>query len=290
MSRFIGSFFLKKANVIFLAIKKRGDKVKCLSIDLDGTLLNDKKEISEENKRAIFHAKKQGIEVVINTGRSMRQIEKIPDVFSLNCPLFAMNGTILYSEKKEVLKEISLPHHVYEQVIFLLKKWNVGMIVHTNVGVFPDHWGAIKSLNNEGKIKKMFEAYDYLELLEKKNILFYKIVVILTEETKKEIKEILHKQKEINVTATKRDNLEINCREAEKGKAILMYAKLKKVVYDKIYAIGDNENDLPQFSVATTSIVMENAEDEIKKHADIQTLSNNEHGVAYAIENYIVKK
>jgi len=263
--------------------------MKCLSIDLDGTLLNDKKEISQEDKQAIFQAKEQGIEVIINTGRSMRQMEKIPDVFSLNCPLFTMNGTLLYSEKKEVLKEISLPHDSYKQVISLLKKWKVGMIVHTNQGVFPDHWGSIKSLNDEKKISKLFNAYDYLQLLEKSDICFYKIVVILTEETKKEIKEALNKRKDINVTATKRDNLEINCQEAEKGKAILAYAKLKKVVYDKIYAIGDNENDLSQFRVATTSIVMKNAEDEIKKHADIETISNNEHGVAYAIKNYVLK-
>lgn len=263
--------------------------MKCLSIDLDGTLLNDKKEISRENKQAIFQAKEQGIEVVINTGRSMRQMEKIPDVFSLNCPLLSMNGTLLYSEKREVLKEISLPHDVYEQIISLLKKWEVGIVVHTNQGVFPDHWGNIKSLNDKGKIKKLFDTYDYLQLLEKKNIRFYKIVVILTEETKKGIKEALNEESDINVTATKRDNLEINCREAEKGKAILAYATLKKVVYDEIYAIGDNENDLSQFRVATTSIVMENADNEIKKHADVETISNNEHGVAHAIKNYILK-
>jgi hydroxymethylpyrimidine pyrophosphatase-like HAD family hydrolase len=112
-------------------------------------------------------------------------------------------------------------------------------------------------------------------------------VVILPEDQRQEIKKVLHKRKDINVTATKRDNVEINCKEAEKGKAILAYAKLKKVVFDEIYAIGDNENDLSQFQVATKAVVMENAEDEIKTYGDIITKSNNENGVAYAMKELL---
>jgi hydroxymethylpyrimidine pyrophosphatase-like HAD family hydrolase len=54
-------------------------------------------------------------------------------------------------------------------------------------------------------------------------------------------------------------------------------------------AIGDENNDIPMFKVAGLSITMGNAKEEAKEYSDVVTLTNDENGVAYAFEKYIIR-
>ncbi|NGY88269.1 HAD hydrolase family protein [Bacillus megaterium] len=75
-----------------------------------------------------------------------------------------------------------------------------------------------------------------------------------------------------------------------KGNGLKVMAKYFGIPLEDTVAIGDQFNDIPMFKVAGLSIAMANAEQEVKELSDVITLTNDENGVAYAIDNYVLKK
>jgi hypothetical protein len=83
-------------------------------------------------------------------------------------------------------------------------------------------------------------------------------------------------------------NMEISSPTATKGNSLLAFAKKLGVRQEQIMACGDNGNDRTMLEVAGWAVAMANAEPEIKALADYVTLSNDEDGVAYAIEKFVL--
>jgi len=77
--------------------------MKGFSNDLDGTLLNSNHEIINENFKALQYLKDQGHQIIINTGRAYEDVIKFDAIKQIKCPIFCINGTVLYSESGEVL-------------------------------------------------------------------------------------------------------------------------------------------------------------------------------------------
>jgi hydroxymethylpyrimidine pyrophosphatase-like HAD family hydrolase len=73
-----------------------------------------------------------------------------------------------------------------------------------------------------------------------------------------------------------------------KGNGIRVMAEYFNIPIENTVAIGDNFNDVPMLKTAGLSIAMENGDPAVKEIADVVTLTNNEHGVAHAIEKYVL--
>ena len=89
------------------------------------------------------------------------------------------------------------------------------------------------------------------------------------------------------VTSSSSSNIEINEQHAQKGLALLDYAKLKGIKPEEIAAIGDNLHDESMIRAAGTGVAMGNAIPAIKKIAQVVTKRNNEDGVAYILNKFI---
>ena len=74
----------------------RNLKYKLICIDLDGTLLNDNKEVSIENIKIIQEAIKKGVVICITTGRILKFVDKYNDILNISTPVIASNGSIIY--------------------------------------------------------------------------------------------------------------------------------------------------------------------------------------------------
>ncbi|MGX8703814.1 MAG: HAD hydrolase family protein, partial [bacterium] len=84
-------------------------------------------------------------------------------------------------------------------------------------------------------------------------------------------------------------NIELNTPTGSKGCALRMFARQLGFDMDEVMAFGDAENDLTMLEAAGTGIAMGNALPEVKAAADLVTLSNDEDGVAAAIEKYVLR-
>ena len=89
------------------------------------------------------------------------------------------------------------------------------------------------------------------------------------------------------VTSSSASNIEINNINAQKGIALLEYAKEKGIKREEVAAIGDNLNDESMIRNAGTGVAMGNAVPAIKELAQVETKTNNENGVAYILHKFI---
>lgn len=263
--------------------------MKCFSIDLDGTLLNTNREISSENLHVLKQLKAQGHSVIINTGRAYDDVIQFAALKSLQLPIFTINGTVIYSETKDVLFEASIPFSRYVELFALLKEFGLWVMVYTNQGGFPCRNPYLQGKNDQ-EIEAIFADYDYGQLLNKKDLVIYKIMAVSRHDQLDKIdavKAALHGKWPLTIASSHPNNVEITSPEANKGAALLRYQKLTNIHFDEIFAFGDGGNDVEQFKVATTSIAMANAPAPIQEYADIITKSNDDNGFAYAVQNLI---
>ena len=103
---------------------------------------------------------------------------------------------------------------------------------------------------------------------------------------RKEIMDFYQKENILDVTSAFAENLELTSKTATKSNALLRLAGILGISQEETMAIGDSFNDLDMLEAAGTSVAMGNAEPEIKETADLITKTNDEDGVAWAIEKY----
>jgi Cof subfamily protein (haloacid dehalogenase superfamily) len=286
--------------------------MRLIATDMDGTLLNKQSEISEENIRAIQKAKEQGIEVVIVTGRSYDSALQCLQLAGLVCPVICLNGAEIRSEDGTKLKSVPLSTELYRKIQSACQQEDIYFEVFTNHGVYADNReraiqvmiDIIATANpdfNEEKVRNYAEKrlevehfhfignYDRLFLLEDLEI--YKVLAFsFNEETLKTIRQQLEIESELAITSSARDNLEFNHINAQKGIALKAFAEQKGIKMEEVMALGDNFNDVSMLQMAGRGVAMGNAEEKIKKMCRYVTKTNNEHGVAYAIEEMLKER
>jgi hypothetical protein len=263
--------------------------MKCISIDLDGTLLNSQHEISEENVKTLKELREQGHSIILNTGRAYADVIKLKAVQNMEVPIFCINGSVLYSKTRELLYEATISVSTYKKIFSILNEIGVGILVYTNYGGFPS---TLPPLHNKSKeeLATLFQEYNYDEILNKNNLKIYKLIALVQYEQLEKVEEVkraLADQFDISMASSFPNNVEITSNEAHKGKAILRYQQMMNLDFEEIFAFGDGGNDLAQFEVATTSVAMGNAPLDIQQKADLITKTNDEDGFAYAVRHLL---
>jgi Cof subfamily protein (haloacid dehalogenase superfamily) len=263
--------------------------MKCISIDLDGTLLNSAHEISEENVKALTELHELGHRIILNTGRAYADVIKLPAVQNMEVPIFCINGSVLYSETRELLYEATLSIATYKQIFTILKNLGVGILIYTNYGGFPSTLPPLHGKSKE-ELNSLFQEFNYDEILEKDKLKIYKLIALVYPDQLDKIEKVkigLSGRFDISIASSFPNNVEITSNEAHKGKALLRYQQIMNLSFDEIIAFGDGGNDLAQFEVATTSVAMGNAPLHIQQQADLITKTNDEDGFAYAVRHLL---
>ncbi|WP_066321386.1 Cof-type HAD-IIB family hydrolase [Bacillus sp. FJAT-29814] len=280
---------------------------KLIALDLDGTTLNSKKEISEENIRAIKKAQERGHIVMALSGRGPESVNAELDKYGLSCPVGANNGTALYVDGKLIeLTTLSLTQS--QRIALELEKEYMPYKICTDKITFAhQHWlerfekvlssGLVPEEYYTHKDYKMFTTPPHVygqpifnqfeEVLTEDSTVLKFLILGLEPEQKGRLQTNMEAIEEITIASSSPFNLEVTHMNGHKGNGLKAMARHFGIPLEDTVAIGDERNDIPMFHAAGLSIAMENAEEEVKKHADIVTLTNDEHGVAYAFEHYI---
>lgn len=271
-------------------MRKENLHMKCFSIDLDGTLLNSTFEISNENLKVLHELKNAGHSVIINTGRALDDVISFEALRDLQCPIITINGTVLYSEKRDVIFEASLPLNTYKEIFPVLKNLGLWVMVYTNQGGFPFRYPAIKHLTDD-EIDPLFAGYDYEQMFKHDDLLIYKVMGVSrhneTDKVTQAQQLISQLNLELSMASSHPNNIEFTSKLANKGAALERYQQLQGIKFEEIFTFGDGGNDVPQFKVATTAVAMGNAPLHIQKEADIVTKTNDEDGFAYAVRHLL---
>ena len=125
--------------------------IKCVAIDMDGTLLTATQQITPENKEAILRAQSQGVEVVIATGRSYTEASFVLDAAGLTCPMICANGAEVRSIRHEIIATNSLEKSMARKISAILDRNKLYFEVYTNKGTY--------TLDEEKAVSIMVDIY-----------------------------------------------------------------------------------------------------------------------------------
>ncbi len=272
---------------------------KLVAIDLDGTLLNMNKEISERNKKAIFKAIEKGVKIVVCSGRVYTGARLYAKEIGSRDPVIACNGAvitdkidgkIIYSDYMDV--EVSLKinsicqkhgvyYHVYAGDTMLTEKLGF---------TSQKYYERNKSLPSEDRVD--IEVVQNMEAkLRSIPDTVLKFVIVNDDlQLLRKVRADMEQLQEIDVMSSNFDNFEVMNKGVSKGSALAKLTDLYGIPAQQMIAIGDNENDISMFEYAGMSIAMGNSEEIAKAAANYITASNEDDGVAQAIEKFILAK
>ncbi|MDN4075685.1 Cof-type HAD-IIB family hydrolase [Fictibacillus terranigra] len=286
--------------------------MKLIAIDMDGTLVSKQLKVTKANKEAIEKAREEGHMVVIATGRSFDEAKYTLSEAELYLPLICVNGAEIRSDNWEKVTSIPIPSKQYFDIEKALRANDIYYEVYTSEGTYTDNrekaFKVMKDIvltsNPEATEDDVHKAAlrrfklgtvnfisDYDMLMEKEGLEIYKVLAFSSEQEKiANSVDMLRKIDHLAVSSSANNNLEITNADAQKGVALEKFSKLHNISLKDTMAIGDNYNDVSMLEKAGISVAMGNAYDEIKQIAMHVTKTNDESGVAYAIENYLEEK
>ncbi len=276
--------------------------IRLLAVDIDGTLLNSQFHISQADLEALGHAHEGGVEILLVTGR--RHIFALPIAQQLGFPLWLIssNGAVTRSFAGESFHRDLLPVETCRQLCSTMQQFR------GNTVVFFD---------KESKGALVLERMDELTISIRRwletNLQYIEFVVpiedaLITDPVQAMFCGPIERmggalsslessglKDRITVLRTEyplRDLaiVDVLNRDCSKGHALARWARHRGIPREQVMAIGDNYNDIEMLAFAGVRFIMGNASQELKVRGWPVTLSNDENGVAAAIEQVLGKK
>lgn len=272
-------------------------KYKLICIDMDGTLLDDKKNVSEANIKAIKMARDKGIKVVIATGRVFSFTWYYYKLLGIKGPAITSNGALI--EERGAEKSIYKSPFKFEdcvEILKLLKKYDIVPCFYTDKGILSQELKfAAKGYEEFNKDKeeefriKVSIVNDWEKCFKENDGNILKTFVMAEDNDRIiKLRKELEKYPQFSVTSSSPVNFEIMKKGVDKGRAVSILASYYGISMDEVICIGDSENDTTMIECAGLGIAMENATDELKNKAKYVTDTNNNDGVAKAIEKFVL--
>ena len=284
------------------------EPIRIVALDLDGTLLDSEKRLSEANRAALARAAEKGVEIVPTTGRFFGMMP--PAVRDLPFVRYAItiNGAQVYDRETDTaIVRDEIPLDMALGVMEVLDRYDV------IYDCYRQNWGwmtaalqekAADYATNEHYLRMVREFRKPVPELKAHlretaaNGDVQKIMLFAANRERSAAidrlrglsDEIAARFPEIKVTASTWNNLELNIRTAHKGNALRRFAEHLGLTLENCMAFGDGMNDFTMVEAAGFGIAMANAEPEVKRVAKDMVPSNDEDGVARGIEKWIFSR
>lgn len=267
---------------------------KVVFIDIDGTLRNDLGEISNRTKEAVKRVAEEGIIVVICSGRPIRSTIEVSKMCNASEFVITSNGAYGYNykENKCIFKN-PMKKEACVKLYNLAEENDTNFIMNTEKGRF-----VLKRTDNDydtllnEPIENFLEKMDVMQcLLQDKS--FEKIKSLKPYIEKIENVGIKNQSKSLTNPKEKPREVtyyDVADEKTSKGFGVKKMCEAFKIDIKDAISIGDDYNDISMFEETGLSIAMGNANDEVKKKAKCETLTNNEDGVALVLEKLIKNK
>lgn len=269
--------------------------IKLISIDIDGTLLNDSREITPAVKEAVQQASERGIYVVITTGRPATGVKKvIEDLGLVSSKQFVIThngGMAQTTDHSKVVYHEALAWDLFKEAQAFAVSRDAYLQIESDEYAYTLDREQNVFVSQENYVVQLpLKVVD--SLADMQNTSFVKAMIIGEESFIDQVQAAVPSDlsERANVVRSTPNNLEFMNRDASKGSAMLALAKSLGIKPEETMAIGDQENDVTMIRQAGIGVAMGNAVPMIQEAADVQTTDNNHDGVANAIQKYALGK
>jgi Cof subfamily protein (haloacid dehalogenase superfamily) len=277
------------------------ERVKLIALDMDGTLFNSQNEISEKDKETLKRATEAGVAVAVATGRAYVELP-IEMLYEAGIRYaITGNGSAVYRlPDKECILSDCLDNEVVCTIIRELKQLDIYYDIYVDGLVYcpKSVCHNIRKMDMPESLHEHIERTrivvddleDYIRNCGKsveKTTLNFAYLEDGTCLGKAESAAILDRYPQVEYLSGGFHNWEFTRAGVNKGTGLRFLAERLSVPMNLTMACGDSENDLSMLRAAQVAVAMENAKPAVKEESNYITLSNNESGVAHAIEHFV---
>ena len=269
-----------------------------IGLDLDGTLLNEKKELTGHTRDVLMRAIEQGVTVLVATGRPVTGVPEVLRTFpGMRYALTSNGGRILDLEEDKVLYANMLSYKMGEAILKIFGEYDTFKEIYFDgrgfvqqdevlrVGEYLRNPAMADYIRTTRKgIPSLWEKMKEMEGHEMDKI----HALFKNQEERQEAKQRIMELGDLSISDSMGTNLEINAPGVNKGMGLIQLGKFLGIEREEIMACGDGNNDLQMLKEVGFGVAMANGADEVKEIADYITLSNEEDGVAAAIEKFVL--
>ncbi len=275
--------------------------IRLIAVDIDGTLLNSQFRISEKDLDALRMANRDGIEVILVTGRRHTFALPIAQQLGFDLWLISSNGAVTRSLQGEAFHRDLLPAATCRELCRAMQEFRGNTVVTFD----KESKGALV-------LERMDELSGSIRHWLEKNMQYIEFVVPIEDALVSDPVQAMFcgsiprmqaalrclesggLKDKITVVRTEypaRDLciVDVLNRDCSKGHALKRWADYRGIPREQVMAIGDNFNDLEMLAFAGQPFIMGNACEELKSRGWPVTLGNDENGVAAAIEQALAK-
>lgn len=263
-------------------------KISLVLADVDGTLVNEEKVLTERAQSAVRQLRRAGVKFAITSGRPPLGMAMLFDPLALDTPIAGFNGGLFVQRDLTILEQKTVPADVASQAIDLIRKHGLDAWVYRGNDwlittadaphVAREAWTVKfqpkivadvgKELDPVAKIVGVSDDYEKVQRCETDARAAF--------------------GQRATAARSQPYYLDITNKDANKGAVVEYLSSHMKVPIEEIATIGDQPNDVLMFKRSGLSIAMGNASDDVKKQADVTTDSYNDEGFAKAMERFIL--
>lgn len=255
-------------------------KFQCVFSDIDGTLLNTSHQITKATKNKIKELHEKHIPFILVSARMPKGIRFLQEELEIDDPIICYSGGLIL-DKNKVIYSQTIEQEKTLKLLTFLKQQAICTTVY-----FHDHWLVYNSedkwIIQESKITGIIpELIDFKSIHEVHKILCMgesEAISIL----EKQLKQLFPS---LSIYKSKPTYLEIMDGTISKSKAIKIVCKDKQISIKKSVSFGDNYNDIDMLEVTKWGFAMKNAPEDVLKRIPMHTLSNDEDGIVYALND-----
>ncbi len=265
--------------------------------DLDETLLNSDKKISDINYEAIHKTLENGVHFTIATGRSHLQIREFIARLGVKIPVITCNGGVISTPRAERILKASYINPIRaKEICSYCEDAGLDYLMYTakNICYTKNSKRILGYVRYNANLLESGKNLEYSVPLKCMNDVadedFSEAIKILAlgDTTRlSEIARVFNADNALTIVSSGKGLIDIMTDSTTKGRAIEIIAEDLGIPLESVAVFGDSPNDVSMFETAGFKIAVENAVDEVKKLATHITKSNNENGVAYALENIL---
>lgn len=266
--------------------------IKLIALDLDGTLLADSGEISEENVKILKGFARKDVIVALSSGRMTDCVLPIADVLGVDCPVITCNGAMVRARGSEDRKIIYhnplLPEHGDRIIDYCVENrfqlnYYLDDVVYAQRDSSLEKYALIYSQQTGAK----FHFLDDIRKLKRNAPTKMILITDVSNDDRFRTRDFQYDhfarmfRGDVNLLKTNPEYLEFLNKDVDKGIGLKRLSEFYGIEREKIIAFGDGENDIEMLRFAGTGVALSNAKESVKEAADhVSEYDNNEAGVA----------
>ena len=262
---------------------------KILFTDIDGTLLKDDLTVGRKTIEALSKARDNGMIIAIASGRYLGSLDKFEALLGFPVMKVALNGGAIEDESGKRLYEKRLDRSSYRAAVDFLygKAENVMAFASRSYAIDCDDvwyekqaevmkaYGIRMDIHDRDKVTEALGEAPFKALAKDRD---WDVIDRLLPQVRAVTGDAA------NVVSSGRGIIEILPKDMDKRHGVRMAGEILGIKPEEMIAFGDWDNDIGMLSYVGMGVVMANGSEGAKKAARMETLSNNDDGIAYALE------